>query len=54
MLDQNELNYGLRGSPTQVERMFPPIKNTDKEIWKGKSLDLGTKVADKMKDLKLL
>ncbi len=54
MLDQNESNYGLKGSPTQVERMFPPIKNTDKELWEGESLELGTKVSIKMKDLKLL
>ena len=54
MADQSEFNYGMKGSPTQVERMFPPIKNTDKEIWEGKSKDLGAKVANKMNDLKLL
>ena len=32
MEDQNENHYGLKGSPTQVERMFPP-ENTDKELW---------------------
>ena len=26
MEDQNESNYGLKGSPTQVERMFAPEK----------------------------
>ncbi|HOE77669.1 MAG TPA: electron transfer flavoprotein subunit beta/FixA family protein [Bacilli bacterium] len=26
--DRNELHYGLKGSPTQVERMFAPEKNT--------------------------
>ena len=30
--DQNESNYGLKGSPTQVERMFNPIKDTKKEM----------------------
>jgi len=54
MEDQNEFNYGLKGSPTQVERMFPLIKNTDKELWEGDSINMGTKVAKKMKDLKLL
>lgn len=54
MEDQNEFNYGLKGSPTQVERMFPPIKNTDKELWEGDSINMGTKVTKKMKDLKLL
>jgi len=26
MLDTDETHYGLKGSPTQVERMFPPTK----------------------------
>ena len=33
--DQDEKNYGLAGSPTQVERIFPPQKNTSKEIFEG-------------------
>ncbi len=28
--DKNEKNYGLSGSATQVERIFPPEKNTEK------------------------
>lgn len=30
--DQDSSHYGLAGSPTQVERIFPPEKNTDREI----------------------
>lgn len=52
MDDTNEANYGLKGSPTQVERMFPPTKNDDKEIWEGK--DLADKMFDKLQELKLL
>lgn len=52
MDDQDEGNYGLKGSPTQVERMFPPTKNTDKQLWEGK--DLADKMFDKMQELKLL
>lgn len=52
MMDTDEKRYGLKGSPTQVERMFPPEANTEKEIWEGK--DLGKKMADKLHDLKLL
>lgn len=52
MDDPNENNYGLKGSPTQVERMFPPTKNTEKVIWEGK--DLAQKVFDKLQELKLL
>lgn len=29
--DKNQNNYGLSGSATQVERIFPPEKNTSKE-----------------------
>lgn len=35
VLDQDETHYGLKGSPTQVERMFPPERNTDKCVLKG-------------------
>jgi len=52
MDDQDEAHYGLKGSPTQVERMFPPTKNTDKEIWEGNNL--AEKMFTKMQDLKLL
>ncbi|MBE7092927.1 MAG: electron transfer flavoprotein subunit beta/FixA family protein [Clostridiales bacterium] len=33
--DQNENNYGLKGSATQVERIFPPEKNSDKQMIQG-------------------
>lgn len=33
--DKDELHYGLNGSPTQVERIFPPEKNTDKKVLEG-------------------
>lgn len=52
MDDQNEGHYGLKGSPTQVEKMFPPSKNTDKELWEGK--DLAETMFNKMQELKLL
>lgn len=52
MNDQDELHYGLKGSPTQVERMFPPTKNNEKVIWEGKNL--AQKMVDKMQDLKLI
>lgn len=54
MPDQDESHYGLKGSPTQVERMFPPKKNTDKEMWNGDSNELAEKMANKMKEIKLL
>ena len=52
MNDQDESHYGLKGSPTQVEKMFPPTKNTEKVLWEGK--DLVDKVFDKLQELKLV
>jgi electron transfer flavoprotein beta subunit len=35
LADANELNYGLNGSPTQVERIFPPEVNSEQVLWEG-------------------
>ncbi len=35
-LDTDESHYGLSGSPTQVERIFPPEREAEHEVWKGK------------------
>ncbi|MBU9724721.1 electron transfer flavoprotein subunit beta/FixA family protein [Diplocloster modestus] len=32
--DKDETHYGLAGSPTQVERIFPPAKNEEKVIYR--------------------
>jgi electron transfer flavoprotein beta subunit len=52
--DQNEKRYGLNGSPTQVERIFPPEVNDDREIWLGNSGELTEKVIAKLKNLKFI
>jgi len=39
LLDQDEDNYGLAGSPTQVERVFSPQPNDDQTIWDCASVD---------------
>lgn len=52
--DKNEKKYGLSGSPTQVERIFPPAVNTDKEMWIGAVEDLTEKVISKLKQLKFI
>jgi len=31
-MDQNEAHYGLAGSPTQVERIFPPRRDLEHEL----------------------
>ncbi|MCK9287939.1 MAG: electron transfer flavoprotein subunit beta/FixA family protein [Sphaerochaetaceae bacterium] len=33
LADTDERHYGLKGSPTQVVRMFPPEEKSDYEIW---------------------
>ena len=35
--NQNPDNYGLSGSATQVERIFPPEKNVEKTVFEGTS-----------------
>ncbi|AWI04305.1 electron transfer flavoprotein subunit beta/FixA family protein [Clostridium drakei] len=52
--DKNENKYGLNGSPTQVERIFPPAVNTDKEMWKGTGEELAARLEDKLKKMKFL
>ena len=34
-LDKDPNHYGLTGSPTQVERIFPPQNDVEKETWTG-------------------
>lgn len=34
-LDVDPSHYGLSGSPTQVERIFPPQSDVEKETWTG-------------------
>lgn len=52
--DQDEKRYGLNGSPTQVERIFPPAVNTDKEMWNGTGEELSEKLSLKLKELKFI
>lgn len=52
MEDKNEKRYGLSGSPTQVERIFPPDENVDKEIWEGSGEELADRLSEKLKELK--
>ncbi|GAA0078184.1 electron transfer flavoprotein subunit beta/FixA family protein [Clostridium sp. CTA-5] len=52
--DKNEKKYGLNGSPTQVERIFPPEVNTDREMWTGSSNELSEKINNKLKELKFV
>lgn len=52
--EQNENKYGLKGSPTQVERIFPPDSNTEKTMWQGNGKELAELVYHKLKELKFV
>ncbi|MBR3266004.1 MAG: hypothetical protein IKI61_08635, partial [Erysipelotrichaceae bacterium] len=40
--DKDENHYGLKGSPTQVEKIFEPDKNKDKQMISDGDLALET------------
>ncbi len=50
----DETKLGLKGSPTQVERIFPPEKNTDKEILNGSAEELADSLFGILKDKKFV
>lgn len=52
--DKDEKKYGLNGSPTQVERIFPPKVNNDREMWNGSPEELTDKLSKKLKELKFI
>ncbi|AZV57108.1 electron transfer flavoprotein subunit beta/FixA family protein [Clostridium sp. AWRP] len=52
--DKDENKYGLNGSATQVERIFPPEVNNDKEMWKGNGIELADRLSKKLKELKFV
>lgn len=52
--DQDEKKYGLCGSPTQVQRIFPPEANDHRELWKDTSDSLTEKLFSKIKELKFV
>jgi len=52
--DKDEKKYGLNGSPTQVERIFPPSVNDEREIWTGSNENLSLKITTKLKQLKFV
>jgi electron transfer flavoprotein beta subunit len=50
--DREEKHYGLNGSPTQVQRIFPPTVNNHREVWNGDGGELTDRLYDKLKELK--
>lgn len=54
VIDQDETHYGLKGSPTQVERMFPPKRNTDKVLLEGSTDQQISQLAEILKEMKYI
>ncbi|MBO5789110.1 MAG: electron transfer flavoprotein subunit beta/FixA family protein [Clostridia bacterium] len=52
--DQDESHYGLAGSATQVERIFPPEKNTQKQDIPGNATEQAKALCDLLCQLKML
>jgi len=52
--DQNEKNYGLNGSPTQVLKIFPPQGNNSHEKWTGSGSEIANRLQDKLTELKFI
>lgn len=48
--DQNPDNYGLSGSPTQVDEIFPPKKRTETLKIKGTTKEISEKMFDILKE----
>ena len=52
--DTQESNYGLAGSPTQVERSFQPEKNKSRQLYEDSGEKLGDVVYDILKQKKIV
>ena len=50
--DQDEKKYGLCGSPTQVEKIFPPAHNEKHIIWEGDPNVMAENIYNVLKELK--
>lgn len=52
--DKDDRHYGLNGSPTKVERIFPPEKNTDKQVFEGDDETLTENLFSILKEKKFI
>ena len=52
MADKNAKHYGLDGSPTRVQKIFPPTCDKVQETWTGSAEDLSERIYDALKKLK--
>ncbi|SHK82429.1 electron transfer flavoprotein beta subunit [Selenomonas ruminantium] len=54
MADVDEHHYGLNGSPTQVQRIFPPETHKARETWQGNGEELADRMYDLLKSQKFI
>lgn len=52
--ESDESRYGLEGSPTQVERIFPPEVNREQYLWEGGPDELVEKIVKKIHEAKFI
>ncbi len=52
--DQNKDHYGLKGSPTQVDEIFPPIKNNQSVLLRCSPEEQASRIRDLLKDKRYL
>ena len=52
--DKDESHYGLKGSPTNVERIFEPNKTKEKQLFTSEDTDLSKKTFDLLKQHRLI
>ncbi|WP_196590483.1 electron transfer flavoprotein subunit beta/FixA family protein [Pectinatus frisingensis] len=54
MEDQDENKYGLNGSPTHVQRIFPPVSDKVQQHWQGTTEELAVKIYETLKEKKFI
>ncbi|NMC04544.1 MAG: electron transfer flavoprotein subunit beta/FixA family protein [Candidatus Lokiarchaeota archaeon] len=54
LADKDTAHYGLKGSPTKVQRVFPPTSDTTRETWRGAPDELAGKMHAMLKNKKLI
>ena len=52
--DQNPNHYGLKGSPTQVQKIFPPEKKADRVIYHEDAVTSAEKLVGLLRDRKFI
>lgn len=53
-IDQDANHYGLNGSATQVERIFPPEKNTEKRSFEGSAKEQAESLCSLISERKMI